>query len=291
MGRFLNLPPIPQIPEPVRGKSFVIVEVYHLGDPAEADRPLAPLRALGPVNDTVATIPVPVLAICTWIPKTRCPAPATACCSPAARRGDRRLCRGRGRGRGVPAAVGRGAPPRRRVRPDPPGQGALASIDAQFVLFAVGITPVPELVAPVGAGRRGQAGARAVGGGADVLNFAETSLEGHRSGRRPASGCVGSRRTSTPAMSSVPTTRSRPAGETGQGGGPGMPVTPELSACPALQPPATTEPGGCDEHSTGGPGGRAVPAQAGALRPVRLRRQPGRRPAGPRCGRCRPGPR
>ena len=38
VGRFLRLPPIPDIPEPVRGKSFVIVEAYHIGDPAEARR-------------------------------------------------------------------------------------------------------------------------------------------------------------------------------------------------------------------------------------------------------------
>jgi FAD binding domain-containing protein len=45
VGRFLNLPPIPEIPEQIRGKSFVIVEAYHTGDPAQADELLAPLRA------------------------------------------------------------------------------------------------------------------------------------------------------------------------------------------------------------------------------------------------------
>ena len=58
----LNLPPIPDIPEPVRGKSFAVVEAYHLGDPAVADELLAPLRALGPVNDTIASIPLPALS-------------------------------------------------------------------------------------------------------------------------------------------------------------------------------------------------------------------------------------
>ena len=57
VGRFVNLPPIPEIPEPVRGKSFAIVEAYHLGDPVHADELLAPLRALGPVNDTITTVP------------------------------------------------------------------------------------------------------------------------------------------------------------------------------------------------------------------------------------------
>jgi deazaflavin-dependent oxidoreductase (nitroreductase family) len=57
VGRLLNFPDIPQLPEPVRGGSFVVVEVYHAGDPAEADRLLAPLRALAPINDTIAMVP------------------------------------------------------------------------------------------------------------------------------------------------------------------------------------------------------------------------------------------
>ena len=61
IGRFLNLPPLPEIPEPVRGKSFAVVEVYHLGDPADADHLLAPLRALGPSNDTITTVPMTAL--------------------------------------------------------------------------------------------------------------------------------------------------------------------------------------------------------------------------------------
>ncbi len=62
VGRFLRLPPIPEIPEEVRGKSFVIVEAYHVGEPAQADELLAPLRALGPVNDTIGTVPMPALS-------------------------------------------------------------------------------------------------------------------------------------------------------------------------------------------------------------------------------------
>jgi FAD binding domain len=61
VGRYLQLPPLPEIPEPVRGKSFVIVEAIHSGDPRRADALLAPLRALGPVNDTIGRIPMPAL--------------------------------------------------------------------------------------------------------------------------------------------------------------------------------------------------------------------------------------
>jgi hypothetical protein len=40
----------------------VLVEAYDVGDPAQADELLAPLRALGPVNDTIRTVPMPALS-------------------------------------------------------------------------------------------------------------------------------------------------------------------------------------------------------------------------------------
>ncbi|MEP7025141.1 MAG: FAD-binding oxidoreductase, partial [Actinomycetota bacterium] len=61
-GRLLNLPPIPDIPQPLRGRSFVAVEVADLRDSAEADRHLRPLRALRPEIDTVSVIPAAQLA-------------------------------------------------------------------------------------------------------------------------------------------------------------------------------------------------------------------------------------
>ena len=62
MGRFVNFPPIADVPEPVRGRSFVIVDAYHVGDRARADELLAPLRALGPVNDTIRIVSMPELS-------------------------------------------------------------------------------------------------------------------------------------------------------------------------------------------------------------------------------------
>ena len=62
LGRFLNLPASPGIPEPLRGKSFVVVEAFHVGHPARADELLANLRQLRPINDTIATVPMPALS-------------------------------------------------------------------------------------------------------------------------------------------------------------------------------------------------------------------------------------
>jgi hypothetical protein len=51
--RLLNVPPLPDVPEPLRGRSFVAVEAAILGD----DALLAPLRALAPELDMVGLIP------------------------------------------------------------------------------------------------------------------------------------------------------------------------------------------------------------------------------------------
>jgi FAD/FMN-containing dehydrogenase len=57
MARLMRIPDLPQVPEPIRGGSFVVIDALHLGGPAEADRILAPLRALRPGTDTVHVMP------------------------------------------------------------------------------------------------------------------------------------------------------------------------------------------------------------------------------------------
>jgi hypothetical protein len=62
IARMASFPPVPEAPEAVRGRSFVLVHVYHVADRAYADRLLEPLRALGPINDTIRTTSMPTLA-------------------------------------------------------------------------------------------------------------------------------------------------------------------------------------------------------------------------------------
>jgi hypothetical protein len=176
VGRFLNLPPIPEIPEPVRGKSFAIVEAYHNGDPAHADRLLAPLRALGPVNDTVATVQMPALSHMHMDPEQ--PVPAI---------GDGLLLNN------LPAdgldsfvkVAGAGAQfpllsielrhlggELRRPRPQ---NGAIASIDGDYLMFAAALLPAPELEAPADAQVQAVKDALAPWAARQMyLNFAET---------------------------------------------------------------------------------------------------------------------
>src|SRR5262249_11272991 len=55
--RILQVPPLPEIPEPVRGRSLVVIDGAYVGDEADAIEALARLRALGPEIDTSATMP------------------------------------------------------------------------------------------------------------------------------------------------------------------------------------------------------------------------------------------
>ena len=55
--RTLQVPPLPEIPEIVRGKSFSIIESIHLHDADEARELLAPLRELTPLMDTYGDVP------------------------------------------------------------------------------------------------------------------------------------------------------------------------------------------------------------------------------------------
>ena len=57
VGRILNVPPMPEIPDMLRGKSFVTVEVAYIGDEASGRELVEPLRALGADIDTFAMIP------------------------------------------------------------------------------------------------------------------------------------------------------------------------------------------------------------------------------------------
>jgi FAD binding domain len=149
MGRFLNLPPIPEVPEPIRGKSFVIVEACHLGDRARADELLAPLRAIGPVNDTIQPIAMPALSHMHLDPEqpvagvgdglmlAAMPAEALDAFIDVAGSGAR-VPLGNIELRHLEGELGRARP----------ANGALASLEAPYILFMGGFTPVPELVAP-----------------------------------------------------------------------------------------------------------------------------------------------
>jgi FAD/FMN-containing dehydrogenase len=142
VGRILQVPPLPELPEPLRGRNFAVIEVAYLGDEASGAELLAPLRALGPEIDTFAMISPEGLLQLHMDPPHAVPGvgdgaqldfvPAEAIDA---------LVAAAGPGSGSPLVsvelrhLG-GALARARD-----GHGALATLEGDFALFAVGIAP------------------------------------------------------------------------------------------------------------------------------------------------------
>jgi len=148
--RLLRVPPLPDIPEFARGRSFIGIDGA-IDLPADrAEELLAPLRALGPQVDMFAPMPAAALSHIHMDPPQPSPARSDgmvlADLPPQAIDA---LLAVAGPGvespllavdlRDLGGAVGRPAP----------GGGAVDHIPGRFLLFAVGITPVPEAQAPV----------------------------------------------------------------------------------------------------------------------------------------------
>ena len=146
VGRLLQLPPIPEIPEPFRGNSFVVVESAYIGSEVDGSELLRPLRELAPTVDTVQTMtpsglpalhmdpPQPVPGIGDGMLVTELTPDAIAATLAVA-----------GPGTGSPllsvefrqlgGALARGGE----------GHGAVEKLDAEFAHYGVGMAMSPEM--------------------------------------------------------------------------------------------------------------------------------------------------
>ena len=61
IAHLVRFPPLPEVPEPLRGRAFIVVEAACLGGAASGAELTGPLRRLGPERDTFAMIPVSAL--------------------------------------------------------------------------------------------------------------------------------------------------------------------------------------------------------------------------------------
>jgi FAD/FMN-containing dehydrogenase len=150
VGRILQVPPLPEIPEAVRGRQLVVVEAAFLGDAGSGAELLEPLRALDPEIDTFATVPPAALLALHMDPPEPVPGVGDGGLLdevPAA--GIDALVDAAGPGSGsallsvelrhLGGAVGREAP----------GQGAIGRLDGDFAFFAVGVAPDPAMAEPI----------------------------------------------------------------------------------------------------------------------------------------------
>jgi FAD/FMN-containing dehydrogenase len=69
LGRMLQLPDAPFLPDAVRGRSFVLVEAAFLGSAEDGAALLQPLRDLGPEMDTVVMMPAADLSLVNMDPE------------------------------------------------------------------------------------------------------------------------------------------------------------------------------------------------------------------------------
>jgi hypothetical protein len=148
--RLVQVPPLPDIPEPLRGRGLVVIDGAYLGEKADGIEVLAPLRALGPEVDTFAMIPPAELLDIHMDPPGPVPTAGDgALLDELPAEAIDALVAVAGPGSGSPllsvelrhlgGAVG-------RVQD---GHGAIAALDADFALFAVGMALDNEAAAAV----------------------------------------------------------------------------------------------------------------------------------------------
>ncbi|HEU4978026.1 MAG TPA: FAD-binding oxidoreductase [Solirubrobacteraceae bacterium] len=177
--RLLNLPPLEQIPEIVRGRSFVAIDGAILGDPEQAAALLSPLRDLEPEIDGFDTIPTYALIHIHMDPPE--PAPGIGDGALVAELPDEAIdamVAIGGAGSDSPLLMielrqlgGAVARPQEH-------HGALAAIAEPYAMFAVGMAMTPEMGAAVRAAIPEVKGALGPWlSGRDYLNFAESARE------------------------------------------------------------------------------------------------------------------
>jgi FAD/FMN-containing dehydrogenase len=145
VGRIMQFPPLPTVPEPLRGQAFALVEAVYLGSEDEGRELLEPLRKLGPVLDTFAMVAPKEIAELHMDPKD--PVPGVT--------GHRLL--GELPAEGIDAFVAAGGPGSGSqlisvelrqlggaLAESSPDHGAIDTLDAEYAYFGVGIAAGPE---------------------------------------------------------------------------------------------------------------------------------------------------
>ncbi|MGH3037195.1 MAG: FAD-binding oxidoreductase [Gaiellaceae bacterium] len=149
-GRLMQFPPIPDLPEHVRGRSFVMVEAAYLGSGADGDELLRPLRDLGPEMDTFAMIPTAELRFLHMDPPQPVPGAgdgmALAELTPEAVEA---LVAVAGPDSGSPLLSVELRQLGGAVAVERPEHGAVGHLDAGFVLYGVGMALDPGMEAAV----------------------------------------------------------------------------------------------------------------------------------------------
>lgn len=145
--RFLRPPPLPDVPEPLRDRPLITIDAAFIGEQSEGERLLAPLREIGePIMDTFAQIPAEALSKIHMDPEQ--PVPGLGHHALIEQLPDEAIdafvgAVGPEAGsplllaelRHIGGALGRAGE----------NAGALAKLDADFLMFGVGLPMTPQL--------------------------------------------------------------------------------------------------------------------------------------------------
>ncbi len=143
--RILQFPPIPDIPEFLRGRQLVMIDGAHCGGAADAEEALRPFRELGPELDMWATMPTPGLVQVHGDPEQ--PTPVVS---------DHRMLRElppeavdaligvAGPGSGSPLLFTELRQFGGAIARTPAGAGAVGALEDPFGLFALGMAMDPD---------------------------------------------------------------------------------------------------------------------------------------------------
>jgi FAD/FMN-containing dehydrogenase len=149
--KLLQFPDMPDVPEEVRGRAFTVVFAAYLGDEANGQALLRPVRDLGPVMDTLAVVPPEALGDLAMDPADPLPfLSATALLTHLPRAGVDELVAAAGPGSGSPLAMVElrhmgGALGRRSA-----GAGARATLPGTVAMFSLGVPEDEASAAAVG---------------------------------------------------------------------------------------------------------------------------------------------
>jgi hypothetical protein len=150
--RIVQVPPLPDVPEILRGRQFVVIDGAVLGSDAYANKVLAPLRALEPEIDMFAAAPPVALSHLHMDPEHPVPGIGDhALLSDVTPELIDAMVEAAGHGSGSPLTVVElrhlgGALSRATA-----GAGARSRIDAPYVYFAVGVPMTEQLGAAISA--------------------------------------------------------------------------------------------------------------------------------------------
>ncbi len=175
-----SFPPLPELPEAIRGRSFTGVALTYLGDPADAERLLAPFRTIEEVSlDTVDVVPLGRLGAIANEPTD--PMPGMQHSSLLEELDDATIAALTdvvAPGRGSPLTIFQIRHLGGALTRTPVGAGSHGPVTEPYNLFALGVPVVPELVEAISASfDRLTAAVAGAASGRTLLNFLESGQD------------------------------------------------------------------------------------------------------------------